>query len=45
MQHYRVCRLGSDCITSTSVEKDLEILVDNKLKFHEQCSAVACSQG
>ena len=27
-------------ITSSSVEKDLEILVDNKLKFHEQCSAV-----
>ena len=39
-QHYRVYRLGSDCITSSSVEKDLGILVDNKLKFHEQCSAV-----
>ena len=40
-QHYRVYRLGSDCITSSSVEKDLGILVDNKLRFHEQCSAVA----
>ena len=38
--HYRVCRLGSDCITSSTVEKDLGILVNNKLKFHEQCSAV-----
>ena len=34
-QHYRVYRLGSDCITSSTVEKDLGILVDNKLKFHE----------
>ena len=39
-QHNRVYRLGSDCITSSTVEKDLGILVDNKLKFHEQCSAV-----
>ena len=39
-QHYREYRLGSDCITSSSVEKDLGILVDNKLKIHEQCSAV-----
>ena len=39
-QHYRVYRLGSDCITSSNVEKDLGILVDNKLKFYEQCSAV-----
>ena len=39
-QRYREYRLGSDCITSSSIEKDLGILVDNKLKFHEQCSAV-----
>ena len=39
-QHYRVYRLGSDCITSSSVEKDLGILVDNRLKFYEQYSAV-----
>ena len=39
-QHCREYRLGSDCITSSTVEKDLGILVDNKLKFHEQCSAV-----
>ena len=39
-QHNRVYRLGSDCITSSTIEKDLGILVDNKLKFHEQCSAV-----
>ena len=39
-QRYREYRLGSDCITSSSVEKNLGILVDSKLKFHEQCSAV-----
>ena len=39
-QHCREYRLESDCITSSSVEKDLGILVDYKLKFHEQCSAV-----
>ena len=39
-QDYRAYRLGSDCITSSNVENDLGILVDNKLIFHEQCSAV-----
>ena len=39
-QLYKEYKLGDDCIVSSNVEKDLGILVDNKLKFHEQCSAV-----
>jgi len=39
-QHYREYRLGRDIIASSNVERDLDILIDNKLKFHEQCSAV-----
>jgi len=39
-QHYREYRLGRDIIASSNVERNLGIFVDNKLKFHEQCSAV-----
>ena len=39
-QLHKEYRLGNDCIVSSNVERDLGILVDNKLKFHEQCSAV-----
>ena len=39
-QHFREYRLGRDIIAPSNVERDLGILVDNKLKFHEQCSAV-----
>ena len=35
-----IYRLESTRITSSNVEKDLGILVDNKLKFLEQCSVV-----
>jgi len=38
-QDYKEYRLGRDIIASSNVERDLGILVD-KLKFHEQCSAV-----
>ena len=37
-QHYRQYRLGGDFITVSDVEKDLGILIDNKLTFHKQCS-------
>ena len=43
-QHNRVYRLGSDCITSSSVEKDLGILVDNKLQILRTVFS-SCSQG
>ena len=36
-QHYRQYRLGGDLITVSDVEKDLGILIDNKLTFHKQC--------
>ena len=37
-QHYRQYRLGGDFITVSDAEKDLGILIDNKLTFHKQCS-------
>ena len=37
-QHYRQYRLGGDFITVSDAEKDLGILIDNKLAFHKQCS-------
>jgi len=39
-QQYKEYRLGRDIIASSNVERDLGILIDSKLKFHEQCSAV-----
>ena len=38
--NYTVHRLESDCITSSNVERDPRILVDNKLKLHKLCVAV-----
>ena len=38
-QYHRQYRLGRDVITVSDVERDLGILVDHKLKFHEQCSS------
>jgi len=34
-------RLGSTCRWSSSVERNLGVLVDNKCKTSEQCAAVA----
>ena len=39
-QLYEEYKLGNDCVVSSNVERGLGILVDNKFKFHEQCSAV-----
>ena len=39
-------RLGSTCLGSSSVERDVEVLVDNKLNMSEQwcCSSKASQQ-
>jgi len=38
MQQYR---LGADLLESNSVEKDLRVLVDNRLTMSQQCAFVA----
>ena len=38
-QHNRQYRLGGDFIAVSDVERDLGILIDNKLTFHKQCSS------
>ena len=39
-QHCRQYRLERDTITTSDVERDLGIIIDNKLTFHEYCSSV-----
>ena len=38
-QHNRQYRLGGDFIAVSDVERDLGILIDNKLTLHKQCSS------
>ena len=38
--HCRQYRLGRDTIATSDVERDLGIIIDNKLTFHEHCSSV-----
>ena len=38
-QHNRQYRLGGDFIAVSDVERDLGVLIDNKLTFHKQCSS------
>ena len=38
-QLIRQYRLGGDFIAVSDVERDLGILIDNKLTFHKQCSS------
>jgi len=35
------CRLGGDLLERSSVEKDMGILVDNRLAMSQQCAPVA----
>ena len=40
-QQYRRYKLGEDFINTSDVERDLGILIDSKLTFHEHCSTTA----